>query len=322
MLRKNGDVQDIVSDIRSKISASAVIEDAYQCTPLQEGLLALSMKEQGKFMPQFIFKLPTELDMARFKEAWQVTVDSNTPLRTIFVHTRAAGLVQTVHGSEPIVWQASADLADYLRRDRALIVDFCCKTSRYAIVEDVMSASTYFVWTIHHGVLDGTSMELLLKQVDDRYRGVPPCSLTQFDRFISYILETDKQDINNYWERELADAVTEPFPRLPTTTYSPHPEQSSTRDIRIPDMLRLIATPPTVIQGAWALLIQQYTASNDVVFGIALAGRNVAVENVRGLLPLSPRTQFCIHSMVATCFLHFSSKLVTILILGLDRSTQ
>lgn len=284
LLRENIDLQQILLEIRSQMSVSASIEDAFPCTPLQEGLLALSMKEQGKFMPQLIFKLPVGLDIPKFKGAWQVTADENTPLRTIFVHTRAEGLVQTVHGREPIEWLAAEDLAEYLIQDRTLIVDFGCKVSRYAIVDDVTSASIYFVWTIHHAVLDGYSMELLLKQVEDRYRGLQPCNLVQFDRFISYVKEMDKRDVNGYWEKELADTATEPFPRLPSTTYSPRPDQSLTRDIRIPDILRQTATPSTIIQGAWALLIHQYTASKDVVFGVVLAGRNVAVENVCNII--------------------------------------
>lgn len=280
LLRDIVNVQHVVSTIQSQMSAPAVIEDAFPCAPLQEGLVALSMKEQGKFMPQLTFKLPIELDIVKFRLAWQLTVDSNKPLRTTFVHTKTAGLVQAVHGPEPIHWLASDDLANYLTQDRSLTVDFGCKLSRFAIVDDVISASVYFVWTVHHAVLDGYSMELLMKQVEDRYRGSQPCDLVQFDRYISYIMEIDKQDLHAYWGKELANTLSKPFPKLPSTNYSPRPEQSLTRNIRIPEVLRQIATPSTVIQGAWALLLQQYTISDDVVFGIVLAGRNVAVENV------------------------------------------
>ena len=320
LLQEDGNIRHLVPEIRSQIGASAVIEDAYPCTPLQEGLLALSMKEQGKFMPQLIFTLPAGLDMTKFKGAWQVTANSNAPLRTMFVHTRVAGLIQAVHGPEPIEWIVSDDLADYLMRDRALTVSFGCKLSRYAIVDDMISASVYFVWTVHHAVIDGFSMELFLKRVEDRYRGVQPRDLVQFDKFISYIMKMDKADVHRFWEKELADTTTEPFPKLPSITYSPRPEQSLTRDIRIPDMVGQIATPSTMIQGAWALLIQRYTASEEAVFGIVLAGRNVAVENVCGLLIQCISAYLLAFSQSSPALLPYSSDIAPILTWWLDRS--
>ncbi|KAB8303804.1 hypothetical protein EYC80_005178 [Monilinia laxa] len=82
-------------EIQRQMPPDATFVDAYPCTALQEGLLALSMKNCGSFTPQIICKLPVNINLSKFKAAWQSTVDSNSTLRTSFVQTRNSGLLQT-----------------------------------------------------------------------------------------------------------------------------------------------------------------------------------------------------------------------------------
>lgn len=269
-----------VKEALAQFPSSTEIQDAYQCSPLQEGLMALSMKQPGKFMPQITCRMPSDLDVEKFKAAWQETVNSNAPLRTKISQTTTSGLVQIVHGKYRIDWQSSDCLHDYLKTDlqKAGFVD--SNPFRYAIFDDSNSRKKYFVWTFHHALVDGWSMRLLLNQVNQRYRGINVNQLVPFSHFIAYIAQLDRQKVDNFWRQQLSGASNDHFPALPFATYSPAPNCSLTRHVRIPNGLKALATTSTIIQAAWALLLGKYTSSNDVVSGLVLAGRDVPVSNI------------------------------------------
>ena len=272
-------VETKVKEVLAQFSNSEK-QDAYPCTPLQEGLMALSLKQPGKFMPQIVCKMPADLDVPRFKAAWQETVNSNSPLRTAISQTSTSGLVQVVLSSYRIDWKSSDCLQDYLKNDlqQAVLVDSV--PFRYALLDDSSSGTKYFVWTFHHALVDGWSMRLLLNQVTQRYHGTSINPLVPFSRFIAYIAQLDRQKVDEFWRRQLSGINTNHFPALPSTTYSPAPNCSTTRHIRIPSGLKALATTSTIIQAAWALLLRRYTSSNDVVSGLVLAGRDAPVSNI------------------------------------------
>ena len=274
------EVQAKIKETLAQLSSSTEVQDAYQCTPLQEGLMALSMKQPGKFMPQITCRMPSDLDVDKFKAAWQETVDSNAPLRTTIFQTSTSGLVQVVLASYQIDWQSSDCLHDYLKIDLQKAVVLGSIPIRYALFDDSSSKSKYFVWTFHHALVDGWSMHLLLNQVSQRYRGTNVNPLVPFSDFIAYIAQLDRQKVDDFWRRKLCGTNSNHFPALPSATYSPAPNCSLTRHVRIPKELKALATTSTIIQAAWALLLGRYTSSNDVVFGVVLAGRDVPVSNI------------------------------------------
>ena len=267
-------------EVLAQISNTTKVQDAYPCTSLQEGLMALSMKQPGKFMPQITCRMPPDLDVDKFMAAWQETVNSNTPLRTTMIQPRTSVLMQVVLESYQIDWQSSDCLQDYLKLD--LQKAFCLGSVpfRYAIVDDSSTNAKYFVWTFHHALVDGWSMGLLLKQVDQRYRDANVAPLVPFNYFIAYIAGLDREKIHDFWRRQLSGTTTNHFPALPSPAYSPAPNCSLTRHIQIPKGLKASATTSTIIQAAWALLIGRYTSLIEVVFGVVLGGRNVPVSNI------------------------------------------
>ncbi|PNY29522.1 Nonribosomal peptide synthetase [Tolypocladium capitatum] len=59
------------------------IKDIYPCTPMQEALLALCMKQQGDYVAKLAFGLPINVDIGRLHSAWQAVCDANLILRYI-----------------------------------------------------------------------------------------------------------------------------------------------------------------------------------------------------------------------------------------------
>jgi hypothetical protein len=48
---------------------SRMIEDAFLCTPLQEGLLALTLQRPGSYVAQWTYDLKPDVDFDRFRRA-------------------------------------------------------------------------------------------------------------------------------------------------------------------------------------------------------------------------------------------------------------
>ncbi|MCJ1469343.1 hypothetical protein MMC07_007976 [Pseudocyphellaria aurata] len=280
LLGKLGPVDRVLDEVQGQITTAVKIVDVYPCTPLQEGLLAISLKQKGKFLVQNPYKLPATFDREKFQAAWQTTVDSNAILRTRIVQTRSFGLLQVVLEHQRVEWLIADDLAEYLENDRRAPIGVGLALHRQAIIDDVVSGSKYFVLTSHHAILDGWSMRLFLKQVDSAYRQMKVYELENFNQFISYLINIDQNVAESFWRKQLANIAAIQFPSLLSATYLPLANCSLERHIEIPKTLASVATTSTIIQAAWALLIGKLTNTNDVVFGLVLAGRNVPVPNI------------------------------------------
>ena len=82
------------------------IEDAYPCTPLQEGLMVLSILNPGAYVSQKAFKLPGAMDLAKFRKAWEFAIASNPILKTAIVQTDSAQALQVVL-NQPLQWRSA-----------------------------------------------------------------------------------------------------------------------------------------------------------------------------------------------------------------------
>ncbi|KAI0204019.1 acetyl-CoA synthetase-like protein [Astrocystis sublimbata] len=78
------------------------IQDAYPCTPLQEGLLALTSKSTGAYTFRGVLGLSADVDLGRFQRAWEQAVRRLAILRTRIVQNSefGGGLVQTTMSGE------------------------------------------------------------------------------------------------------------------------------------------------------------------------------------------------------------------------------
>lgn len=182
---------------------------------------------------------------------------------------------------EQIEWQVSENLAAYLRDDRQKFIGLGTSLFCYGIVNDAVSRSKYFVWTFHHALFDGWSMRLLLKQVDQAYRGDKLSPLVNFNEFIAYLCKLDHKEVQHFWRQQLANTAAAHFPFPPSPNYLPLANSSLKIQIQVSNQLATMATMSTIIQAAWSILIGRYTNTNDVVFGVVLAGRNLAVSNIK-----------------------------------------
>ncbi|KAI5300818.1 hypothetical protein KEM56_002178, partial [Ascosphaera pollenicola] len=260
------------------------VEDIYPCTPLQEGLMALSAKVKDAYMAQRIVELE-DLDTAeRLKSAFQKAADESPILRTRIVQVRNRGLMQVVLKQDG-EWPSDVALDSYLAKDREDSMGLGTPLCRFALVEDAELGKLYMVLTIHHALYDGWSMPLVIERVNRAYHGKQTERPASFKAFIKHLSSMDKAASETYWRESLQGASSLQFPPIPYPGYQHQPECLLEQYVTLPEHAQLNTSVATLIRGAWALVSSRYIASDDVVFGETLTGRNapiVGVEQIEG----------------------------------------
>ena len=258
----------------------SLVEDVYPCTPLQEALMALSAKVSEAYVAQRVVELPDEASATKLQEAFKAASVDCPILRTRIVQVPRHGLMQVlVKDDFDCRSQPGQNLQEYLVADRNEHVQLGKPLVRYNAMSNETDGKSYFVLTMHHALYDGWSMPLIVERVNRAYNGHSTQRPADFRHFIRYLGEMDRGESESYWRERLNGAIGEQFPPLP---YAGYQQQADSLLEHYVHTGRPTAgfTIATAIRGAWALLVSQYTSSNDVVFGETLTGRNVPVPGV------------------------------------------
>ncbi|KAF2136002.1 uncharacterized protein K452DRAFT_303125 [Aplosporella prunicola CBS 121167] len=260
------------------------VEDIYPSTPTQQNLFTFALKSDKAYIAQRVARIPSELDLDAWKQAWEEVVAANPILRSRLVQLQEPGL-QQVALKEGIAWRESADLAQYLEDDRKEKMELGQSLARYAIVTAPGDEQRYMVWTIHHVLYDGWSEPLVLEQVRTALQHQQLQIPAQMRDFVGWVRSTDEAAMQDFWRQELKGAVGPQFPRLPSRDYLPTPSATVERQIPLGEAgAGWPFTMATLIRGAWALVASQYAGSDDVVFGETLTGRDIALAGVESIV--------------------------------------
>ena len=252
------------------VSASQVV-DIYPCTALQEGLLAMTARRSGQYVSRSILRLQDSVDPDRLQRAWQATVDRFPILRTRVVDIQGQGLVQVVVSHLEGRFGDNIDL--YIREDECEPMGLATELCRAAII------SQYFIFTIHHCLYDGNVLQMILDEVEAQYMGKTGMLITPFQNFIQHLTNIDGEKAATYWRQELMNSELSQFPGVPFPRYEPLANKDLQHTILL-DWPRSEMTPSTIIRSAWAVLAAAYTASESIVFGTTVSGRQVDIRGV------------------------------------------
>lgn len=248
------------------------IEDIFPCTPLQEGLLALSSKRKGEYITTNVVEVSSaRVDLLRFKAAWEMVYKHNSILRARITHIEGYGLFHVVL-DESVDWSFNIDVGTETEwgLNKAL--------SQIAITS---SQSTFrFVWMVHHAIMDGLAKQLILDQVSEAYRGLTIGPRPQFSSFINHLRSLDRRTAEEFWRLELSDAQSSPFPALPSSDYQPRASQTIRRHINIDKASLGHITQTTLIKAAWSIVVGRQTGCDESVFGTIVTGRAAPVRDI------------------------------------------
>ena len=301
--------------VKLAFAAQGGIEDLYPLTPMQEGMLfhALADPEAGHYVEQFVCRIRGELDRATLQESWNRLVARHAALRSTIHWIDFDRPYQVVHrrADVPIEyhdWRGlTPTLQDegvtaYLRSDRRRgFVPSQPPLSRLTALR--LGESTYvLIWSIHHVVIDGWCLSILLHDfldIDESIRRGSEPALTPirpFRDYVAWLRNRDDTEAEHYWRQALR-GVNSPTPLGLEARSSTHPgasgqyvvERETVLSSAVTAKLQQLArshrlTLSTVIQGAWALLLSRYSGRSDVLFGVAVSGRPPELPGVESMV--------------------------------------
>jgi len=276
-----------------------LVEDVYPCTPLQEGLMAVTAQRPRYVNPPYrscishpnycrayinrwVYHLPSTIDLERFQQAWIAVGRAAHLLRTRIILDDITGhALQVVVGDDILIPLVSKHLDQYLLSDDETPMTYGTSLARLAVIST--QERQYFSFTAHHSIYDGWSWTKLFEAMARAYHGESLAPSPPFSRLIEHLSHQDSEQAARFWRTELSGAEhILPFPPRPIPSYRPNPVETVVFKARAPSTTGMV-TSATLLRAAWALVVSSHTAT-DVVFGAVLTGRTAPVRGIFDML--------------------------------------
>lgn len=293
------------------------IEDIYELSPLQQGILFHSLYDGDVdvYLNQRSFMIHGPLDQDALRRAWEQEVRAHSALRTSFHWDGLDKPLQVVHRDVPLVmhthdWSDADEGEQRARFDKLLAEDLAAgfdpavpplQRTHLLRMGELLHG---FVWTHHLLLLDGWSVPIFVSDLLRRYQsltvgGPPPPAAPAYRDYIAWLQRQDMSAARSFWVNSLGGEPTSPLgPLLPAGRGGGGSLEE--REARLPEpaeaSLRAAAAAHrvsvnTVIQAAWALVLQRYSGGgSEVTFGCTSSARPPEVPHADRMVGLFTNT--------------------------------
>ncbi|MER5772656.1 condensation domain-containing protein, partial [Streptomyces sp. NPDC001985] len=301
--------QDRIDELEAAVPGLA---DILPVTPLQEGLLFHALFDGASrdvYVEQLVLDLAGPLDASVLRASWEALLARHASLRAGFRHIAGADRpVQVIAHEVTLPWRHEnlSDLDPGTAATEAGRLETAEQIRRFDLAAPplirvlllTMGPDRYrMAITLHHIVLDGWSLPILIHELWAAYRAggrtdaLP--AVTPYREHLAWLRRQDRETAREAWRRALAglDEPTLVAPeeqntaRTHTGTVITEPGEDLASAVR--DLARTHGlTLNTVVQAAWGLVIGRLTGRDDVVFGATVAGRPAELPGMESMLGL------------------------------------
>ncbi|SIR91538.1 non-ribosomal peptide synthetase [Pseudomonas putida] len=271
----------------------AGIDNLYPLSPMQQGMLFHSTysAQAGVYVNQMCLTMDG-LDVERFRNSWQAVLERHEVLRARFIWDGLAAPLQVIerHAELPFeVRQCPAgQLQTLAQAQREQGFDLAQAPLLRLVLVPLGEQRYELIYTSHHILMDGWSNALLLGEVLQRYHGQQPAGhASDYRDYIAWLQRQDRAASEAFWRGQLAE-LHEPTRLAGALRVTPG--QGQGEHLQVLDALRTQAlsrfamaqkvTFNTLLQAAWALLLQRYTGQASVCFGATVSGRPAELAGI------------------------------------------
>jgi tyrocidine synthetase-3 len=283
------------------------IEDIYTLTPMQEGMLSLYLKDpqNDRYFEQLCLNLSGKIDVEIFGRAWNMVVEANESLRSLFRWWKVTKPVQAVvRRHQPEIryhdlTSTPTDPADIEKRDRQESFDLRQVPFRITLCK-LRSREYEMIISHHHILFDGWSSGIILSEFLQVYGALcrgelpPKPGKTAFKEFVKYLESRDVDAQRAFW-REYLDGFHTNREASPARKKTGKPlgtghrrfEWDRDRVDRLETFLQTHkVTAAAFLNTAWGLLLQTTNGSGDVVFDTTVSGRSAKLKGIEEMVGL------------------------------------
>ena len=202
-------------------AANPDVDDIYELSPMQLGMLFQTLLEPGSgmFVEQQVTPVP-DLRPGLFEKAWNAVIERTPVLRTSFHWVDIEQPLQVVHrrasltcgyfdvtGLPPDV--ARRQVSAYVEEGRRRGFDLATAPLMRVALVRVAPQDTRFVWHFHHILLDGWSAPLVLDEVMHEYAALatgrpyaaPP--RRPYSAYIDWLHTQDQVAAERFWRSRI-----------------------------------------------------------------------------------------------------------------------
>ncbi|WP_312653312.1 non-ribosomal peptide synthetase [Aminipila sp.] len=290
------------------------VKDMYPLSPMQQGMLFHNMMDEKSkaYFEQTTFTINGDLDLSLFEKSFNQLIKRYDALRTIILYEKIKEPVQVVlkERSAKIYYTDISDMEEqqkeiwferFKKKDMEkgfnLSEDMLIRISVIKIEQEKYGV----VWSSHHIMMDGWCLGIIIKDFFTIYHNLkydkniilPP--VYSYSNYINWLLNQNKEEGITYWKKYLesykAPTGIPTFKAIREGALYERAEMSFSFDEELTKKIeyyarKLQVTVSTVLQAAWAVLLQRYNDTDDVVFGNVVAGRPSEISGIESMVGL------------------------------------
>jgi len=274
---------------------------ALPLSPFQDRLLRHLVDESRDvdvYVLQYTLELAGEVRAAGLRAAGDAMLRRRPNLGAGFRRLASGRQVQVLDPAARPAWAEAdlrrADLAAFLDRDVARRFDLAAPPGLRLTLLRLAPERAVLVLTVHHILLDGWSVPLLLRELFGLYANAAPPPAGRYEDYLAWLGAQDHEAARAAWHAAI------PGPRrpvlvapgagaapagFPVELEQRMPAASSRMLVRTARAHGL--TINSVVQAGWAVALARLTGERDVLFGVTVSGRSgdlAGVEEIIGLL--------------------------------------
>ncbi|KAJ1976921.1 hypothetical protein H4R35_002496, partial [Dimargaris xerosporica] len=310
----NAQFPTLVHEVKATLNLTDYsIANLLPTSSLQDGFIISTLKDPSAYMVQMAFHIDGPLDADRYRQCWCDVGQRHSILRTKFVtidFVSGHSAVQVVLPSMDIAWSYETDHqlltggreSQYLVQDRQHGFAFDGSPLLRLALFKVNDTDHLLIFTHHHALLDGWSLNIVLDEVMALYHNQTLAPVVQYSSYLGHLTQQPTDVTQRFWQGLLHEAIPTPDLQLPSTrpplqptTTEPYATHNHTLQCPLSNIhafcQSLGITLNNLLRGLWALLLHRYLSEFDeVTFGALVSGRNVPVPGIDDMVGLCINT--------------------------------
>lgn len=267
------------------------VDSMTQCTPLQSAMLSETAMNKKAYRNWIELEVPGITDADDLISGLYDLADANPILKTGFAEPHD-------HNSYvQVIWRgldkSQIEIVEHFQYDFDESKDTSLhRPIRFQILQT--EPTIKLLIHIHHALYDAWSLELLFDDLNALLLGAPLPSRPPFTNIVeSYqngTISSDERSSKDYWRDHLALLDVAQVPNFhrresPPTSLAIELVQTSlsTADVEAASR-HLSASPQSLFQAAYALVLSSYVGASDICFGTVFSGRTLPIAGIEDIV--------------------------------------
>ncbi|KAK3903068.1 hypothetical protein C8A05DRAFT_43642 [Staphylotrichum tortipilum] len=266
------------------------ISDVLPATDFQSLSVAGALLESRWMLNYFYLDGDGPLNLVQLKRACFRVVQALDILRTVFVPSGGRFLQVVLRTLRPAFHVAETDLPldEYPVGEEGSEPRLGEPFVEFTVVKHRSTLQHRLFLRISHAQYDGVCFPKILDALQAAYKGETVPRPPSFANYLRASAGSLTSEHYKHWKKLLAGSSMTEVVRRQGPNYHSHTTGAATaclkKTVHLPPVESGHITTATVVKAAWAYVLAQVSAKDDVVFGHTISGRNAEVEGIGNMV--------------------------------------